>query len=437
MVTEQEVLAKISSMRGAATQFDTSRGVVDNALNAINGEVQNLGTDRYDSAAADQFRIHYADKSQSLRALTANLDTFVQKLRAAAEDIENASQYRAGIDTAEMMTDSPSKLDVFKSLGNGRLYEMSLEERQAYYQELLGNLDGEHEHTRLSLERFRQLKADYEESIAANKGQTQGVQGFINWIAGVKDDYEGILDHQYESLDEINHRIESLESELTLLDEEHAMYTDAMNNDIADAEVRANHIAGAPPTDPSSRGGNTDWRKAWAWANPNGDILDPNAPYSDPDFRTMPGEAQGSNTERIIKYLDVEHNPRYDPSLHNGNTMCTIYVADATRIMNAEIPMQPNRSANAMVQWLQNASANPSSGWKHIDVSEAQNLANQGHPVVATQPGHVAMVRPVPEGGNMDGTNRNPYIAQAGATNRSSTRVSNTFNQPVTYYYHP
>lgn len=230
------------------------------------------------------------------------------------------------------------------------------------------------------------------------------------------------------------------------------------------AIAKANHVAGIPLTHPTSKGGRVHWRKAWAWSSKDGDILDEQAPYNDSIVRNKSGELQGENIERVIAFLDVENNPRYDPALHNTEgrnwradtnhdgtvTMCTVFVADATRILHAEIPLQPNRAANIMCNWLENAAANPAStGWRLVgSPEEAQALANQGQVVVVTQrrsgAGHVALVRPVPETEALVEGGRDPYIAQAGAVNSSCTRVSKIFDlspgldpkMQVKYYAH-
>jgi hypothetical protein len=233
---------------------------------------------------------------------------------------------------------------------------------------------------------------------------------------------------------------------------------------LKNAIARASHVAGVPPTHPTSAGGRVNWRKAWMWANKDGDILDELAPYNDIVVRNKPGELQGANIERVIAFLDVENNPRYEPALHNTEgrnwladtnndgtvTMCTVFVADATRILHAEIPLQPNRAANIMCSWLENASLNPaSSGWRLVaSPEEAQALANQGQVVVVTQrrsgAGHVALVRPVPETEALQAGGHDPHTAQAGAVNSSSTRVSKVFTlnaaldpkMQVKYYAH-
>jgi hypothetical protein len=95
--------------------------------------------------------------------------------------------------------------------------------------------------------------------------------------------------------------------------------------------------------------------------------------------------------------------------------------------------------ANGVIQWLQ--TRGESLGWKRVDPERAQDLANQGYPVVATwlNPGgigHIAVVRP-----GQYSLNQGPIIAQAGETNFNHGTVDLGFqslpaNQEVVYYYH-
>ena len=95
--------------------------------------------------------------------------------------------------------------------------------------------------------------------------------------------------------------------------------------------------------------------------------------------------------------------------------------------------------ANAVIQWLQNRGQNQ--GWKRVDSQQAQDLANQGFPVVVTWLnlggiGHIAVVRP-----GQYSLNQGPTIAQAGETNFNQGTVAQGFqrlpaSQKVVYYYH-
>jgi hypothetical protein len=271
------------------------------------------------------------------------------------------------------------------------------------------------------------------------------------------------------SLEELKAKVQSLEE--LLEDTDDAVERPHLLEQLSEARKtfenavqRAAHVAVAPPTHPTSNGGRVNWRKAWAWSSKDGDILDEQAPYNDSIVRNKPGELQGTNIERVIAFLDVENNPRYDPALHNTEgknwradtnndgtvTMCTVFVADATRMLCAEIPLQPNRAANIMCNWLENAALDPAStGWRLIaSPEEAQALANQGQVVVVSQrrsgAGHVALVRPVPEAEALEESGRDPYIGQAGAINSSATRVTKILDvsealdpkMQVKYYAH-
>ncbi|MFC1922111.1 hypothetical protein ACFLY4_02390 [Chloroflexota bacterium] len=176
----------------------------------------------------------------------------------------------------------------------------------------------------------------------------------------------------------------------------------------------------------------------------------------------VPAEAplKGAASERsparydaVIDQFVVEKNPRYRRDQQGkGETYCNIFVWDVTRAMSAEIPHwvdQENNpavlgkgielDANAVIQWLQNRGQNH--GWKRVDPQQAQELANQGFPVVVTwlNPGgigHIAVVRP-----GQYSPNQGPRIAQAGGKNFNHGTVAQGFqrltsSQDVVYYYH-
>ncbi len=93
-----------------------------------------------------------------------------------------------------------------------------------------------------------------------------------------------------------------------------------------------------------------------------------------------------------------------------------------------------------MCDWLESSEAQ-GRGWRRLNsVDEAQAYANAGLPVIASQrradAGHVALVRPVPEGKKR--LKRNAFTAQAGAINSSLTNVADIFGDPntVIFYMH-
>jgi hypothetical protein len=142
--------------------------------------------------------------------------------------------------------------------------------------------------------------------------------------------------------------------------------------------------------------------------------------------------------DNVINQFAVGVNPRYKQKFTDGkitSTYCNIFSWDVTRAMGAEIPhwvdsagerMAPLQgseiSANATNDWLHKHGSRH--GWRKVaDPGEAQALANDGHPVVASwknlkrrpngrpYSGHIAIVRP----GNLG--KKGPHIAQAGAKN--------------------
>jgi hypothetical protein len=196
-----------------------------------------------------------------------------------------------------------------------------------------------------------------------------------------------------------------------------------------------------PIPDSTDAGPNLNWRRAWAWTTTDFKglyIADANAPFNDANFRNKPGEAQGSNIERVVAFLDVENNPRY--TRQGDSTFCTVFVYDATWLLSVEIPIAPNRAANRMCDWLASTPAHARDWNRLASVTEAQQYANRGAVVIATQrrsvAGHVALVLPVPM--NKLLLPNNAYTAQAGAVNSSLTTVADIFGDPanVTFYMH-
>src|SRR5690606_23822867 len=90
--------------------------------------------------------------------------------------------------------------------------------------------------------------------------------------------------------------------------------------------------------------------------------------------------------------------------------------------------------ANGTNHWLNNHGER--NGWRRVSAAEAQSMANQGHPSVASwnNPGgigHIAMVRPgeITAGG--------PAIAQAGGSNFNNGTVRQGFgNAQPEYWVH-
>ncbi|HEX8821949.1 MAG TPA: LysM peptidoglycan-binding domain-containing protein, partial [Archangium sp.] len=165
----------------------------------------------------------------------------------------------------------------------------------------------------------------------------------------------------------------------------------------------------------------------------------------DAPVRGNPSNRNADNYSQVIDQFSVNNNPRYQP--RGGNTYCNIFAWDVTRAMGAEIPHWVDGAgnpagvgapgareldANGGHRWLETQGQNH--GWREVSAQEAQNLANQGHPTVASwnNPGgigHIAVVRP----GEL--TDRGPAIAQAGASNFNNGHVRDSFgNAPVKYF---
>lgn len=171
---------------------------------------------------------------------------------------------------------------------------------------------------------------------------------------------------------------------------------------------------------------------------------------ADTPLKSTTSDRSPARYEAVIDQFAVEKNPRYRRNQQGkGETYCNIFVWDVTRAMGAEIPHWVDQEnsptvlgkgieldANGAIQWLQTQES-----WKRVDPKRAQNLANQGFPVMATwlNPGgvgHIAVVRP-----GQYSSNEGPAIAQAGGTNFNHGTVALGFkslpdNQEVAYYYH-
>jgi type IV secretory pathway VirJ component len=157
---------------------------------------------------------------------------------------------------------------------------------------------------------------------------------------------------------------------------------------------------------------------------------------ADSPLKSTPSERSPALYDGVINQFVVEKNPRYRRNQQGkGETYCNIFVWDVTRAMGAEIPHWVDQNndpsvlgegieldANDVIQWLQSQG-----GWKKVDSERAQDLANQGYPVVATwlNPGgigYIAVVRP----GQYSFT-EGPTIAQAGETNFNQGTVAQGF----------
>lgn len=163
----------------------------------------------------------------------------------------------------------------------------------------------------------------------------------------------------------------------------------------------------------------------------------------DAPLRGDPSRRNAETYSDVIDQFAVENNPRY--AQRGGNTYCNIFASDVTRAMGAEIPHWVDNAgnpsepyngheldANGTNAWLNQHGAEH--GWREVSAEEAQRLANQGHPAVASwnnpgDIGHIAVVRP----GEI--TSAGPAIAQAGATNTNDAHVRDTFGGADVQYF--
>ena len=139
----------------------------------------------------------------------------------------------------------------------------------------------------------------------------------------------------------------------------------------------------------------------------------------------------------ILRWLDVEHSPRYQPG--DGSTWCNVFACDVAACWGAvlphwitsdQAPALPYRgrelTANATVRWLrlhgQRYGWGPVSRPADYD-AEAFVIGIWESP--RGQHGHVAVVRPGPA--RDDG----PWIAQAGARCFSAGVVAEGFGRAV------
>ena len=163
----------------------------------------------------------------------------------------------------------------------------------------------------------------------------------------------------------------------------------------------------------------------------------------DAPLRGDPANRNAATYADVIDQFAVGQNPRHQR--RDGNTYCNIFAWDVTRAMGAEIPhwvdangnptavgQGREMNANAGHRWLETHGER--FGWREVSAEEAQRLANQGHPTVASWEnpggiGHIAVVRP----GEIN--ERGPAIAQAGSRNFNDGHVMDSFGtRPVQYF---
>jgi len=148
------------------------------------------------------------------------------------------------------------------------------------------------------------------------------------------------------------------------------------------------------------------------------------------------GNAGADNINNALNKLDVEHNRKYLPTGVRGTasrtTHCNQFAQDALKGIGVPKQNIPSGNANSMNNFLNKQGA--AHGWRQVSPAEAQKMANEGHPVLASWKnnkgphGHVAVVRP----GHNDGK---VHIAQAGGHNYSDTTVNKGFGKLQPQYF--
>jgi hypothetical protein len=145
-------------------------------------------------------------------------------------------------------------------------------------------------------------------------------------------------------------------------------------------------------------------------------------------IQSAPGQRSPELYRAVIDQFDVEHSHpgRYRPSQQYPDTRCNIFAGDVMRAMGAPLPTKGelhgrNDPMTANARDIYDALRNGWGGWRRIDVRDPDGLQRllehlrQGKPAVASDPGHIAVLRP-----DQPAQIRSPAdlrIAQAGARN--------------------
>lgn len=148
-------------------------------------------------------------------------------------------------------------------------------------------------------------------------------------------------------------------------------------------------------------------------------------------IRSSPGQRYPELYNRVIDQFDVEHSHpgRYRPSEQYPDTRCNIFAGDVMRAMGAPLPTKgeiygKNDPMTANARDIHNALEGGRGGWRKIDVNNPDDLRllqehlRAGKPAVASDPGHIAVIRPngLPERLTLQSLGE-LHIAQAGSHN--------------------
>jgi hypothetical protein len=156
------------------------------------------------------------------------------------------------------------------------------------------------------------------------------------------------------------------------------------------------------------------------------------------------GDGTPASTHKVIEYLAVDKSARYKPT--SVATYCNIYAYDFAYLMGAYVPRVfwtadaikslnftpvygktlTEMNANALYDWF--PKRGPEFGWKEVNITEAQQAANQGKCVIMvaanlnrSRSGHIVAVAPETETVKCVGSGGiiiYPVMSQAGRVNK-------------------
>lgn len=166
----------------------------------------------------------------------------------------------------------------------------------------------------------------------------------------------------------------------------------------------------------------------------------------DAPLRNAADDRSAAHLEAVVEQFDVEHNPRYAP--RHDATYCNIFAGDVMAALGAPLPhwvdangypAKPGalgareQPCNALIEWV--ASRGVDLGWAEVDRQSAQEMANEGKPVLAIWRnvggghGHIAVVLPGPP--ELDG----PWMSCAGAKCRARALRADCFPHLTPRYF--
>lgn len=179
-------------------------------------------------------------------------------------------------------------------------------------------------------------------------------------------------------------------------------------------------------------------------------ITDPsmNSPWRQVNvpIKNSPGQRSPNSYRNVIEQFDVQDSypGRYRPSDQYPDTRCNIFAGDVMRAMGVPLPTKGDlgvghgnaqhtdpMTANAtdLNSWLNTEQ----DGWRRIDSSNPDDLRvlqehlEAGKPALASDPGHVAVLRPDHLPDNLSRDNLGSlHIAQAGAYNYNDIALQET-----------